>query len=34
MAIPQSSRIGKIVGDSDAEIESIVSALHTEAKVI
>lgn len=34
MDIPQTSRIGKIVGDSDAEIESIVSALHTEAKVI
>lgn len=34
MDIPQTSRIGKIVGDSDAEIASIVSALHTEAKVI
>lgn len=34
MDIPQSSRIGKIVGDSDAEIQSVVDALHTEAKVI
>ena len=34
MDIPQSSRIGKIVGDSESEIQSIVDALHTEAKVI
>lgn len=34
LEIPQSSRIGKIVGDSDAEIQSIVDALHAEAKVI
>lgn len=34
MDIPQSSRIGKIVGDSDSEIQSIVDALHSEAKVI
>lgn len=34
MEIPQSSRIGKIVGDSDGEIQSIVDALHAEAKVI
>jgi electron transfer flavoprotein beta subunit len=34
MEIPQTSRIGKIVGDSDSDIQSIVDALHSEAKVI
>lgn len=34
MEIPQTSRIGKIVGDTDSDIQSIVDALHSEAKVI
>lgn len=34
MEIPQSSRVGKIVGDSDNEIAEIVKALREDAKVI
>ena len=34
MDIPQSERIGKILGDSDADIQEIVRALREDAKVI
>lgn len=34
MALPSSKRVGMIVGDSEAEITSIVTALHEQAKVI
>lgn len=34
MALPSSKRVGMIVGDSEAEIASIVTALHEQAKVI
>ncbi|MFM6955400.1 MAG: electron transfer flavoprotein subunit beta/FixA family protein [Ignavibacteria bacterium] len=34
MALPSSKRVGMIVGDSEAEITSIVIALHEQAKVI
>ncbi|MBM4150346.1 MAG: electron transfer flavoprotein subunit beta/FixA family protein [Ignavibacteria bacterium] len=34
MALPSSKRVGMIVGDSDADITSIVTALHEQAKVI
>lgn len=34
MALPSSKRVGMIVGDSDADISSIVTALHEQAKVI
>ncbi|MDC1068709.1 electron transfer flavoprotein subunit beta/FixA family protein [Candidatus Kapabacteria bacterium] len=34
MGIPQTSRVGKIVGDSESEINEIIDALHKDAKVI
>ena len=34
MALPSSKRVGMIVGDSEAEIASVVTALHEQAKVI
>jgi electron transfer flavoprotein beta subunit len=34
MALPSSKRVGMIVGDSEAEISSVVTALHEQAKVI
>lgn len=34
MEIPSSSRVGMIVGDSDSDIDSIIKALHEDAKVI
>jgi len=34
MEIPSSSRVGMIVGDSDSDMNSIVKALHEDAKVI
>jgi electron transfer flavoprotein beta subunit len=34
MSLPSSQRVGKIVGDSEADIASIVTALHEQAKVI
>lgn len=34
MALPSSKRVGMIVGDSEAEITSVVTALHEQAKVI
>ena len=34
MVLPSSKRVGMIVGDSEAEIASVVTALHEQAKVI
>jgi electron transfer flavoprotein beta subunit len=34
MELPQSKRIGKILGDTDADISELVRLLHEEAKVI
>jgi electron transfer flavoprotein beta subunit len=34
MALPSSKRVGMIVGDSEVEISSVVTALHEQAKVI
>ncbi len=34
MALPSSQRVGMIVGDSEADIASVVTALHEQAKVI
>ncbi|MGA1249843.1 MAG: electron transfer flavoprotein subunit beta/FixA family protein [Candidatus Kapaibacteriota bacterium] len=34
MALPSSKRVGMIVGDSESDIASIVTALHEQAKVI
>lgn len=34
MEIPETSRVGKVVGDSDAEIDEVIDALHKDAKVI
>lgn len=34
MEIPQTSRVGMIVGDSDGDIDNVVKALHEDAKVI
>lgn len=32
--VPQQKRVGKILGDSDADIAEFVRLLHEEAKVI
>ncbi|MBI3258760.1 MAG: electron transfer flavoprotein subunit beta/FixA family protein [Ignavibacteriae bacterium] len=34
MELPQSKRVGKILGDSDADISELVRLLHEDAKVI
>lgn len=34
MALPSSKRVGMIVGDTEADIASVVTALHEQAKVI
>lgn len=34
MELPQSKRVGKILGDTDADISELVRLLHEEAKVI
>ncbi len=34
MELPKSSRIGKVLGDSDADIQELVRLLHEEAKAI
>ncbi|GAB5466157.1 MAG: electron transfer flavoprotein subunit beta/FixA family protein [Candidatus Kapaibacteriales bacterium] len=34
MSMPTSSRVGMIVGDSEADIDKVVNALHQDAKVI
>ena len=34
MELPSKQRVGKILGDSDADINEIVRRLHEDAKVI
>lgn len=34
MNIPETARVGKVVGDSDSDIAEVINALHQDAKVI
>ncbi len=34
LQLPDKKRVGKIVGDSESEIQEIVNLLHNEAKII